>query len=66
MKSPFTKQQRDLISDSIRNSLIFGCPILSRANEILQDANLPLITENQHQELFMLIEKFDAEMSPPK
>tara|TARA_Y100000361_G_C10983416_1_gene250312 strand:- start:319 stop:519 length:201 start_codon:yes stop_codon:yes gene_type:complete len=66
MKAPLTEQQRDLISDSIRNSLVFGCPILSRANEILQDANLPLITENQHQEFFAMIEKFDAEMSPPK
>ena len=66
MKAPLTEQQRDLISDSIRSSLAFGCPILSRANEVLQDANLPVITEQQHEEFFMMIEKFDAEMSPPK
>jgi hypothetical protein len=35
-------------------------------NEVLQDANLPVITEQQHEEFFMMIEKFDAEMSPPK
>ena len=65
MKTPFTKEQRDLIARSIRSSLAFGCPILRRANEILQDANLPPITESQHEEFFMMLEKFDAEMTPP-